>query len=135
MIPTDVKANKNNNELFQKKKPNRGRVEDILFFKYIQTFLFFYFTPGNSRKNKAPSLEIPQIFVTPLGNSKAKNQESWKFYIIFSCSHQEIPYPQPPPPTSIPPLFGFFWNSPINKRSGGSILQFLVRRTASKVEI
>ena len=87
MIPTDVKANKNNNELFQKKKPNRGRVEDILFFKYIQTFLFFYFTPGNSRKNKGPSLEIPQIFVTPLGNSKAKNQESWKFYIIFSCSH------------------------------------------------
>ena len=120
MIPADVKANKNNNELFQKKKNKQGEGRGHTFFKYRQAFLFFYFTPGNSRKNKAPPLEIPQIFVRPLGNSKAKNQESWKFYIIFSCSPLEIPYLQPP--TSSPPLFGFFWNSPINKRSGGSIL-------------
>ena len=39
--------------------------------------LFFYFTPGNSRQNKAQPLDIPQICVRSLGNSKAKNKHPW----------------------------------------------------------
>ena len=44
---------------YSRKKP--GGVEDILFVKKPWNFSFFYFTPGNSRQNKA----------------------AWKFHIIF----------------------------------------------------
>ena len=65
-------------------------------------FLFFYFTPGNSKQNKPPVLEIQQNSVTSLGNSKSKNQDPWKFHMIpypqSSNSIFQIPYPQPPSP-------------------------------------
>ena len=46
--------------------------EDILFWKNPWNFWVSYFMDGNSRQNKASSLETPQNFVTPLGNFKAK---------------------------------------------------------------
>ena len=33
------------------------------FFEKPHNFAFFYLTPGNSRQNKAPLLEIIQIFL------------------------------------------------------------------------
>ena len=42
-------------------------------------------------KTKLQPLEILQNSVTPLGNSKAKNQDPWKFHMIFSSSPLEIP--------------------------------------------
>ena len=41
-------------------------------------------TLGNSRESKTSSLDIPQSCVAPLGNSKAKNQDQWKFHMNFS---------------------------------------------------
>ena len=77
----------------------REGTEDILFAPSPHpppppptpwNFSFFYFTPGNSRLNKAPPLKIPQIFVRFLGNTKANNQDPRKFHIIFSWSPFEI---------------------------------------------
>ena len=53
--------------------------------------MFVTFTLGNFRENKASPLEILQNCVTPLGSSKAKNQDPWKFHIVFSLSLLEIP--------------------------------------------
>ena len=61
------------------------------FLKTSLVFFIFYFTPGNSRQDKAPSLEILQTFVRSLGNSKTENQDPWKFHIIFSWSPLGIP--------------------------------------------
>ena len=58
----------------------------ILFWKPPWNFSFFYFTPGNSRQNKAQPLDIPQNCVRSLGNSKAKNKDPWvrlTFHITF----------------------------------------------------
>ena len=60
-----------------------GGVEDILFPKPSWNFSFFYFTPGNSRQNKAQALDIPQNCVRSLGNFKAKKKDPWKFHIIY----------------------------------------------------
>ena len=136
MIPTDVKANKNNNELFQKKKPNRGRVEDILFLNIYRLFYFFTLLLEIPEKTKLLPWKFHRFLLHPLEipRPKTKNPGNSTLFFLVHTRKFHILNP-PPPPTSIPPLFGFFWNSPINKRSGGSILQFLVRRTASKVEI
>ena len=91
------------------KKP--GGFEDIIFFKKPWNFLFFYFTPGNSRQNKAP-WKFHIIFLT-LGNL-------WHFVFIYlleiphaiSLIPLKIPYPPQPSPLC---LF-FFWNIPIFKR-------------------
>ena len=56
----------------------------LLFETKSWNFKVFYFVPGNSGQNKASRLEIPQNCVTLLGNSENKNQEPWKFHIIFS---------------------------------------------------
>ena len=77
--------------LFQKKNKQREGVEEILFWKPPWNFSFFYFIPENSRESKAPPLEIPQNCVRSLGNSKGKNQDPWKFHIIFSSPPLEIP--------------------------------------------
>ena len=118
------------NVLFQK-KPNTGE-EDILFWKPPWNFYFFYFTPENSRQNKAPPLEIPQSYVRSLESPKARNQDPWKFCISFSWLPLETPlcfYLDPghttcylfdtlgnskssPPPPSHTPCF-FFWGSPV----------------------
>ena len=81
------------NGLFQKKNPKKGgggEVEDIIFLKHQWNFLFFCFTPGNSRQNKAQPLDIPQNCVRSLGNS-VENKDPWKFHIIFPWSLLEIP--------------------------------------------
>ena len=75
---------------YSRKNSDRG-VEDILLRKLLWDFSFFYFTPGNSRQNKAQPLDIPQNCVRSLGNSKAKNKDPWKFHIIFSWLPLEIP--------------------------------------------
>ena len=53
------------NGLFQKKNKQVGGGWGLghTFLKtLLEFFFFFYFTPGNSRQNKAPPLEIPQNF-------------------------------------------------------------------------
>ena len=45
--------------------------------------LICHLTLGNPRESKTFVLDIPQSCVAPLGNSKAKNQDQWKFHIIF----------------------------------------------------
>ena len=68
-----------------------GGLRTYFFEKPPGIFHFFYFNPGNSKQNKASSLEIPQNCVISLGISKAKNQDPWKFHIIFSWPPLEIP--------------------------------------------
>ena len=70
------------------------QIEDIPFLKKS-----LHLTLRNS-ENKASPLEIPQNCAICLGNSKAKNQDPWKFLTpeIFSCflsKSLEIPCPQP----------------------------------------
>ena len=65
-------------------------------------FSFFFFTPGNSRQNKAQPLEIPQNCVRSLGNSKDKIQDPWKFHMLSSLIPLEIPFSEPhPTPTCL----------------------------------
>ena len=75
----------------RKKTKQGGGSWGHAFLNRPWNFSFFYFTPGNFRENKAPPLEIPQNCLTSLGNSKAKNQDHWKFFIIFSWTPLEIP--------------------------------------------
>ena len=56
----------------------------LLFEIKAWNFKFFCFAPGNSGQNKASLLEILQNCVTLLENSENKNQEPWKFHMIFS---------------------------------------------------
>ena len=75
---------------YSRKNPTRGG-RGYIFLKTLPNFSFFYFTPGNSRQNKAQFLDIPQNCVRSLGNSKAKTKDPWKFNNIFSWSPLEIP--------------------------------------------
>ena len=92
--------------------------------------LFICFKAGNSRQNKSAALEISQIFVRFLGSVKAKNQDLWKFHIIFSGKRLEIAlrfslipgnstFHFDSPGNSIsstpttPPCLVFFWNCPL----------------------
>ena len=72
----------------------KGGVEDILFWKPSWNFLFFYFTPGNSRQKRAPSLEIPQSCVTSLGNGlyQKKKQKRGFEDMEFSGGIEERKY-------------------------------------------
>ena len=70
--------------------------------------------------NPAPPLEIPQNCFRYLGNSKARNQDSWKIYIIFSCSPLEIPLcfyltPGNSISSNPSPCLFFFWKSPLQE--------------------
>ena len=80
-------------------------------------FQICYFTLRNSGENKLLSLEILQNCVTPLGNSKVKNQDlcyghstwfflehQWKFLFFF---HWPLEFPHAL--SSIPPGQGW-WN-------------------------
>ena len=115
---------------YSTKNPNReeGGVNDILFWTPplppgIFHFFIFYFTLGNSRKNKAQPLDIPQNCVRFLGNSKATQilGHPWKFHFILvnpskfqmlliwypSKFHiHNVPLPHPP-------CLDFFVNSPM----------------------
>ena len=66
---------------YSRKNPNREvGVKGIL----KETLdLICHFTLGNPSERKTFVLDIPQSCVVPLGNSKAKNQDQWKFHIIF----------------------------------------------------
>ena len=72
---------------FQKKQGGWGHT----FLKKNLLFFIFVLHPGDSRQNIAPPLEIPQNCIRSHGNSKPKNEDSWKFHIIFSWSPLEIP--------------------------------------------
>ena len=112
---------------YSRKKNQTGGAEDKLFWKPPWNFLFFYFISGNSRQNKVPPLEILQNCFRSPGNSKAKNQDPWKFHIIFlaTLGNSALFLINPPGnPTcyffdtprnsiSLTPLFVFFWNSPL----------------------
>ena len=119
------------------RKKTGGRGWGYTFFNLFLprwNFSFFYFTPGNSRQSKVPPLEIPQIFLTSLGNSKVKNQETktpgnstnfslvalgnstsflinpWKFHMLFvwyHCKFHILNLPPPPPPHLHPVCFFF----------------------------
>ena len=50
-------------------------------------FYIYHLTSGK----KLSPLKILETCVTPLGNSKVKNKDSWKFHTIFSWTPVEIP--------------------------------------------
>ena len=102
-----------------RKNPNRGGVgggvKDIIFWKPPWDFSFFYFTPENSRQNKAQLFhkivldlwEIPRpktktpveilylFFLVTLGNPTSFLINPQKFHCI-SLIPLEIPYSQNP---------------------------------------
>ena len=106
---------------YSRENPNRG-AEDILLWKPPCNFSFFTLSRGNSRQNKAQSLDIPRNCVRFLRNFKAKKKDPSKFHIIFSWSPLEIPlcfqltlgnstcyfFDTPGNSISSTPLFGFF---------------------------
>ena len=98
--------------VFSEKKQTGGSM--TYFLETLWNFLLFYFTPGNSRQNKAPP------------------KDPRNFHIIFSWSPLEIPlcfylapgnstcYFLDTPGNSIsstrpPPMFGVFMGQPNNK--------------------
>ena len=63
----------------------------IYFLENHPEIFIFYYTPENSRQNKAQALDNPQNSVRSLENSIAKNKDPWKFHISFLWSPLEIP--------------------------------------------
>ena len=62
----------------------------IYFLKTsLKSFIFLLY-PWKFKTKQSSTLDIPQNCVRSLKNSKAKNKDSWKSHIIFSCSHLEI---------------------------------------------
>ena len=55
----------------------------------LESFIFLIY-PWKVQTKRAQPLEIPQIFIRSFGNSKLKNQDHWKFHIIFYWSPLEI---------------------------------------------
>ena len=119
------------NKLFQQKKSKQLRFWEHTFLKKNPGIFRFVTLPFEILQRKQSF--IPRKFtefcdmVTPLGNSNAKNQNPWKFLMIFSGSPLEIPhffFNWPPwnfhklflqytpgnsmSSTSLPPLSGFF---------------------------
>ena len=95
----------NDNGLFQKKKQSGGWGHN--FGKKTWNFYICHFTLGNFGEHKASSLNILQNCVAPLGYSKTKNQNPWKFPILsWSLLKRGInPLSKTPPPLSCqPPL-------------------------------
>ena len=117
---------------YSKKKSNQdggGGGWGHTFLKSPWNFWVSNFTLGIPNKTMLHTWKFHKIaLATPLGNSKAKNQDPWKFCMIFSWSSLEIPllfqltpgismfYFSIPleifnPP--LPPCLDFFWNSPL----------------------
>ena len=63
----------------------------IYFLENHPEIFIFYYTPENSRQEKAQALDNPQNSVRSLENSIAKNKDPWKFHISFLWSPLEIP--------------------------------------------
>ena len=72
---------------YSRKNPNRGGLR-IYFSEPLPSWKFQIcdFTLRNSRENKLLPLEIQQNCVTPLGNSKVKNQDPCNFHMSFYLS-------------------------------------------------
>ena len=74
------------------KNPNR---RDGLGYTFLKSptgnFRFVTLPQEIPEKNGFYPWEILQICVTPLGNSKVKNQDPWKFCISFSWTPLEFP--------------------------------------------
>ena len=68
-----------------------GEIQAVGFDDFFGKNMVYHFILENSRQNKALSLQIPWNCVAHLGNSKAKNEDLWKFNVIFSSSILEIP--------------------------------------------
>ena len=69
------------------KKKQTGRVEDILFWNPPWNFSFFLLYPWKFQAKQSFTPGKSKNFFRSLGNSKAKNQDPWKFHIIFSWSN------------------------------------------------
>ena len=120
---------------YSRKKNNRG-IEGILFWKPPGIFNFSYFTPGNSRQNKTPTLEIPQNCVRSLGNfNKAKPPRLLdiphylflvtlvnSFCYFFDTLESSISS------TPLPTPFGFLLEQPIWIRPAGYLAACKLRR-------
>ena len=102
---------------YSRKKTKQGGLRIYFSENPPWKFSICDFTLRKSRENKFLPLEIQQNFVTPLGNSKFKNQDPWKFHefllehpwkfcfffnwplefpYFLSSIPREIPCPQPP---------------------------------------
>ena len=55
--------------LFQKKKQQEGAWGQFFLKKHLELLGFLLYPSGNSRQNKASTLESPKNCVKPLGNS------------------------------------------------------------------
>ena len=71
--------------------PEKTRFEDILCWKKYLKFLGLLLCTWKLWTKQSFPLANSMNCVTPLGNSKAKNEDFWKFNMIFSWSFQEIP--------------------------------------------
>ena len=112
------------------RKRQTRSVEDILFWKSPWNFSIFYFTPGNSRRNKAPTQKIPQIFLlldllesqgqkprrleipdylflVTLWNCTSFLINPWKFHMLFLWYPWRFHILNPT-------CLIFFWNSPFS---------------------
>ena len=78
------------------KKKTRG-LRIYIFEKTLRIFCFFTLPLEIPDKIKLHPWKFHKVMlpicVTSLGNSKAKIQDPWKFRIIFSLKHPEIPLP------------------------------------------
>ena len=98
-------------------------------------FFIFLLYPWKFQAKQSSTPGNPQIFLTSLGNSKVKNQETktpgnstnfslvalgnstsflinpWKFHMLFVWYHCKFHILNPPAPS--PPCLFFFWNSPM----------------------
>ena len=93
--------------------------EDILFWKNLWNFQVSYFTPGNSRQNKASPLEILQNCVRLLENPRPKPKfwsKTPRNYLLFLQYPSKSHILNTNTPTSHPlPLscLAFSQNSPL----------------------
>ena len=107
--------------------PEKIRGLRIYSFENLPGVFIFYFTPGNSRQNKAQSLDIPQIVLDPLrfqgpkqrpleishyfflvtlGNSASFLINPWKLHLLFLWYPWKFHFFNPT-------FWNFFWYSPI----------------------
>ena len=63
--------------------PEKIRGLRIYSFENLPGVFIFYFTPGNSRQNKAQSLDIPQNCVRPFEIPRPKTKTSGNFTLFF----------------------------------------------------
>ena len=77
-------------ELFQKKS-KQGRLRIHFSENTSWNFQLCHLPFRNSGENKLSPLEILKNCMTPLGKSKVKNQDPFKFHMSFSLTPLETP--------------------------------------------